>query len=131
LANILIVDDAVYSSLPLARFLGQLGHGVKCLTNGKDAVATLITDTPDLVIVDGLPPEMGGPSFLEVMRSYVRLKSLPVIVLTGVADSPVLGRAWDARVNTVLRKDEATFEDIGRAVREALHGPPSGGGQTL
>ncbi len=37
-------------------------------------------------------PEMDGPSFLEVIRSYLRLQSLPVVVLTALGDSPMVAR---------------------------------------
>jgi len=34
---------------------------------------------PDVVLLDLVMPEMDGPSFLEVVRSYLRLQSLPVV----------------------------------------------------
>ena len=38
---------------------------------------------PDLVLLDLLMPDMDGPSFLQVVRLYLRMQSLPVVVLTG------------------------------------------------
>jgi hypothetical protein len=67
---------------------------------------------------------MDGGNFLEVIRSYLRLQSLPVIILTGLPDSPMVDRARHLKVNTILVKGKATLEDIGEAVRMELHRVP-------
>jgi CheY-like chemotaxis protein len=121
----MIVDDTADACEALAKFLQKGGHRVTCYPNGKDALVAVITAPPDVVILDLLMPEMDGPSFLEVVRSYLRLQSLPVVVLTGLAgESPMVDRARYLKVNSILAKGKATFEDIGRAVQEALHRLP-------
>ena len=65
-------------------------------------------------------PEMDGPSFLEVVRSYLRIQSLPVVVLTGLGDSPMIDRARALRVNSILVKGKASPDDILKALEEAL-----------
>ena len=121
MARILIVDDSEDSCEALAKFLHKIGHEVTCIPNGKAALVGVITHTPDVVILDLLMPDMDGPSFLEVIRSYLRLQSLPVVVLTGLGgESPMVDRARHLKVNSILAKGKATFEDIQRAVDEAL-----------
>jgi FixJ family two-component response regulator len=56
---------------------------------------------------------------------YLRLQTLPVVVLTGIPDSPMVERARNAGVNSILVKGKATFEDIQRAVNEAIHRLPT------
>ena len=120
MAKILLVDDQPELAAPIVKHLEQQGHSVTCLPNGKEALATVLSDLPDLIILDLLMPEMDGPSFLEVVRSYLRLQSLPVVVLTGLADSPMIDRAQSLKVNSVLIKGKAGLEDIKHAVDEAL-----------
>ena len=62
---------------------------------------------------------MDGPTFLEVLRSYLRLQSLPVVVLTTLTDSPMIDRVQHLKVNSVLVKGRASPEDIQRALEEA------------
>jgi CheY-like chemotaxis protein len=124
MASILIVDDASDSCEPLARFLEKAGHTVRCVPNGREALAQVILDTPQVVILDLFMPEMDGPSFLEVVRSYLRLQSLPVVVLTALAEGPMAERARALKVNSVLMKGKATFPDIKRAVEEAIYWTP-------
>jgi DNA-binding NarL/FixJ family response regulator len=63
---------------------------------------------------------MDGPSFLEVIRSYLRMQSLPVVVLTALSDSPMIERARVSKVNSILVKGRATTDDIRKAIDEAV-----------
>src|SRR3954453_16181151 len=125
MAKVMIVDDSPDSATPLATFLERAGHHVTCVANGKQALSQIIRDMPDVIVLDLLMPEMDGPSLLEVLRLYLRLQSLPVVVLTGVPDSPMVERVRNAGVSSILVKGKATFQDIDAAIREAAHRLPS------
>jgi CheY-like chemotaxis protein len=120
MASIMIIDDNADTCEPLARFLKKAGHDVTCLGNGKDALAAVIAKPPEVMVLDLCMPEMDGPSFLEVVRSYLRLQSLPVVVLTGLAESPMIERIRCLKVNSILVKAKATLDDVQKAVEEAL-----------
>ena len=116
----MIVDDNEDSRNSMALCLRNLGHTVTCAPNGREALALVLGELPDVILLDLLMPEMDGPSFLEVVRSYLRIQSLPVVVLTGVGDSPMIERARTLRVNTILVKGKATFDDILKALEDAM-----------
>ena len=124
MAKILIVEDEADAAEPLAVFLRNAGHEVTCAANGRKAMGEIINNPPDVVLLDLFLPEMDGVSLLEVMRSYLRLQSLPVVVFTGLGDSPLLDRARHQKVNSILLKGKATFEDIQRALEEAVFRAP-------
>jgi CheY-like chemotaxis protein len=120
MAAVLIVEDMPDACEPLQRFLEKSGHAVTCVSNGRAALAHVLATIPDVVLLDLLTPELDGPSFLEVVRSYLRLQSLPVVVLTGMVDSPMIDRVRALHVNCILAKGKATFDDIARAVNDAV-----------
>src|SRR5687768_10393420 len=120
MAKILILDDSEDSRESLAIILRDAGHTVTCVPNGREALSVVLADLPDVVLLDLLMPEMDGPSFLEVVRSYLRIQSLPVVVLTGLHDSPMIGRAQALKVNSVLLKGKAAPADILKAIEEAI-----------
>src|SRR3954452_15178487 len=120
MAKILIVDDSEDSRESLAVILRDRGHTVTCVPNGREALALVLADLPDAILLDLMMPEMDGPSFLEVVRSYLRIQSLPVVVLTALGDSPMIERARALRVNSILVKGKATPDDVLKAVEEAL-----------
>jgi CheY-like chemotaxis protein len=120
MARIMIVDDFTDSCKALEKFLELAGHDVDCVPNGREALAHILNKLPDAVLLDLMMPEMDGPTFLEVVRSYLRLQSLPVVVLTALADSPMVARVRALRVNSILVKGKASSEDIQKALEEAI-----------
>jgi CheY-like chemotaxis protein len=125
MSYVMIVDDSPDAAEPLARFLRKRGYAVKSVPNGREALAEVINSPPDAVILDLMMPDMDGPSFLEVIRSYLRLQSLPVVVLTGLPDGPMAQRARNLGVTTILVKTKATLEDIERGVQQVTRRAPS------
>ena len=120
MAKILVVDDDEDTRETQAVLLRDAGHTVVCVPNGREALAQVLSDVPDVVLLDLVMPEMDGPSFLEVVRSYLRIQSLPVVVLTALAESPMIDRARALKVNSVLVKGKAMPADVARAIEEAL-----------
>ena len=125
MASILVVDDDADGREVLCKFLERAGHTVVCKPDGKEALVCVIEKPPDLIILDLFMPDMDGGNFLEVLRSYLRLQSTPVIILTGLPDSPMVDRARHLKVNTILVKGKATLEEIADAVRQELHRLPN------
>jgi CheY-like chemotaxis protein len=123
MARILIVDDELDAAKTIQIYLQQCGHEVTALKNGRDALSAVLSGLPDVVLLDLLMPEMDGPKFLEVVRSYLRLQSLPVVVLTGLEEGPMIDRARQLKVNAILTKSKATSEDIREAIERAIASP--------
>ena len=117
--QILIVDDNHDTADTFAQFLRASGHAVTAVPNGKEALASVLAAIPDVILLDMHMPEMDGPTFLEIIRSYLRLQSLPVVVLTGLPDSPMVDRVQHLKVNSVLIKGKATPDEIKHALEEA------------
>lgn len=124
MAHILIVDDDGDSSEPLSIFLKAAGHEVTCKPDGREALVVVLSHTPDVIVLDLAMPEMDGPSFLEVVRSYLRIHTLPVVVLTGFGDSLMVHRVQALKVSSVLLKGTTMPQDVLEAVEEALSHPP-------
>src|SRR5580698_4581038 len=117
MAKILIVDDNADSLEAVCKFLESAGYEVQCVPNGQRALELILHKTPDLVVLDLFMPELDGCGLLEILRSYLRLQTLPVIILTALSDSPMIDRARNLKVNAILLKGKATLEEIGEAVR--------------
>src|SRR3954465_891810 len=120
MARILVVDDSPDQAASLARILQTTGHDVVTAPNGREALAQVISAMPDVVVLDLLMPEMDGPSFLEVVRSYLRLQSLPVVVFTGAGDSPLIDRIKALNVNCILAKGKASLDEVLGALEKAI-----------
>jgi CheY-like chemotaxis protein len=84
------------------------------------ALEKILQHTPDLIILDLLMPELDGPSLLAILRSYLRLRDLPVIVLTALHEGPVFDRMRNFKVKTIFLKGKTTLNEIAQAVEQTL-----------
>src|SRR2546421_7473443 len=94
MAQILVVEDDQDTAESLARFLRRQKHQVMCAGDGHEALGLLMQSMPDVVLLDLRLPEMDGLTFLNVVRSYLRWTSLPVIVVTGCDDDELTAQTF-------------------------------------
>ena len=125
MAKILIVDDNSDNAEALSRVLRHSGHEVVAAPDGREALGKVIQNLPDVVLLDLWMPVMDGPSFLEVARSYARLRSLPVVVLTAFSESPMIDRVRNLKVNAILVKGNASPAEIQAALEKAIGRVPN------
>ena len=78
----LVIDDDPSSREVLRRLLEGDGWRVLEAENGRAALDQLALETPSVVFLDLMMPEMDGFGFLEQMHKQERLRSIPVIVIT-------------------------------------------------
>ena len=83
--TILVVEDNAANRELLKEALGARGHLVTEVTNGEEALATLTTWEPDLVLLDIQMPKIDGYEVIRRIRDDARLRSLKVIALTAFA----------------------------------------------
>ena len=120
MASVLIVDDNPDSCEVVTRYLERSGHAVVCVPNGRLALHALTSETPDVVLLDLMMPEMDGAGFLQVVRSYLRWADLPVMVLTAYPDSPQLTRALSFKVAHVFHKADMDLAELLAAVNRIV-----------
>ena len=116
MASVLLVDDDVDGSDVLARYLRKAGHQVTLVPNGRKALAALGNGDHDVVLLDVMMPEMDGMSFLEVVRTYLRWQSLPVILLTAYPDLPDQAKLSRLNVHHVMHKSVFRLPDLLAAI---------------
>jgi len=121
-AYLLVVDDDADAREVLCEYLKRLGHEAHCASSGREALESVLARLPDLIVLDICMPELDGAGFLKALRSYLGMRSLPVVVLTGAPNSPLVERARMLSVGSVLVKGSATPQDVLHAVEEELAG---------
>ena len=77
--SVLVVDDEARILEALSINLEMEGYNVVCASNGYEALQKITQELPDLVILDGMMPEMDG---FETLQSIREISTVPVIMLT-------------------------------------------------
>jgi two-component system, OmpR family, phosphate regulon response regulator PhoB len=84
--RILIVDDE-RDILEVLRYnLEQTGFQVRTALDGRTALAELSRETPDLVVLDIMLPDMTGLEVCRRIRASERTSRLPILMLTAKAE---------------------------------------------
>jgi CheY-like chemotaxis protein len=102
--TVLVVDDTVIDRELLARAIAQLGYGVRTAEDGESALAALVVEGADLVLLDLLMPVMNGFETLSRIKATPDLAHVPVIVVSAVEDQASLVRCIELGATDYLIK---------------------------
>ncbi len=83
--KILVVDDEPDVVTYLSTVLRDAGYETLEASNGEEAMAQIRTNHPDLITLDITMPEMTGVKTYRTLKEDAGLKTVPVIIVTGVA----------------------------------------------
>lgn len=86
-STILIVDDTVDNLNLLSAILEQAGYKVRPALSGEMALKAIAGELPDLVLLDVRMPEMDGYSICRHMKALERARDIPVIFISGAAET--------------------------------------------
>ena len=93
-SRLLVVDDEPRTAELTAALLRRAGYMVEIAVSGTDALESVRSSSPDLMLLDYEMPDMEAPEVLDALRSGADRIAFPVIILTGArhaAGDQVLG----------------------------------------
>lgn len=83
--RVLIIEDEANILLSLVFVLEQEGYEVRSATTGRDGLAEMTRERPDLVILDLMLPDVSGYEVCQQARRDPTLADTPILVLTARA----------------------------------------------
>ena len=102
--SILVVDDIEANRDLLSRRLTREGHRVASVAGGQQALQALAEDEFDLVLLDLMMPDINGFDVLLRMKADERLRRIPVIMVTALAETESAIRCIEAGAEDYLPK---------------------------
>jgi DNA-binding response OmpR family regulator len=96
LFSILIVDDIPKNIQVLGSILRQEGYSVSFATSGQQALAAVLGDRFDLILLDVMMPEMDGFEVCRKLKAGAATHGIPVIFLTAKTDQEDIVKGFDA-----------------------------------
>ncbi len=131
MAHVLLIEDDPGIRTAVIRSLTARGHAVDAATTGLDGLQMMLTQEPDVVILDLGLPDVSGERLLGMIRAVTQT---PVIVATARDDEGLIVRLLDegaddylvkpyspeqleARLRAVLRRAGTAIDNAPAAVR--------------
>lgn len=102
--RLLVIDDHENNRLLLQDILSLAGHEVLAAPSGAAGLALLADQPVDLVLLDLLMPRLNGLEVLLAIRAQPATADLPVVVLSGVDNSDMMGQCLAAGAQDFIRK---------------------------
>ena len=130
--SILLVEDNESDVALTRRALakGQVDNQLVVAEDGQEALDYLfgagnhaardLTQQPALILLDLNLPRVDGLSVLRRIRATPATRRLPVVILTTSLEAQDLAAAYDAGVNSYLRKP-IDFEQFARTIATLTH----------
>jgi two-component system, OmpR family, phosphate regulon response regulator PhoB len=91
LSKFLIVDDSTDTCRVLARLLRAEGHDAAWVESGREAMAALENQLPQVLLLDWMMPEMDGADVLRAVRANPRFDSVRVVMFSAISDPTRIG----------------------------------------
>jgi DNA-binding response OmpR family regulator len=121
MSTILVVDDTALAREAVSKLLEYEGFKVLRAVHGRDAWAMMYDNTPDLILLDLMMPEMDGITLLRMIRRSDRWENLPVVVLTGATDDQkLIQRARELKIQDLVPKASFGFDDLLARIKSHL-----------
>jgi CheY-like chemotaxis protein len=118
-ATILVADDEPAIRNLLEMILGAEGHTVVTVPDGKEALAYLKDNTPDLIVLDVNMPFLSGIDVCSRIKRIKRFQHTPVVILTAMNDQRTRDEAKGVKVDLFVNKP-LTGKNFRKTVQDLL-----------
>jgi len=118
-AKILVVDDVAKNVKLLVDLLTVKGYSAVSASSGREALAKVEAEQPDLVLLDVVMPEMSGYEVCRKIRENPATEILPVVMVTALDPGEERTKGLDSGADDFLTKPINQAELLAR-VRSLL-----------
>jgi len=104
--RILVIDDSLTTRMLEQTVLESAGYNVDLATSGEEALETAHKNDYTLFIVDVEMPGINGFEFIQLAKADPKLKHIPAILVTSLADAEHRKRGKEAGASAHIMKSE-------------------------
>jgi chemosensory pili system protein ChpA (sensor histidine kinase/response regulator) len=101
---VMIVDDSLTVRRITSRLLAREGFDVVSAKDGVDALELLLTDAPDVILLDIEMPRMDGFEFTKKIKADPKTAGIPIVMITSRTAEKHRNRARELGVELYLGK---------------------------
>jgi len=87
LETIFIVDDVVENLHLLTKVLSEHGYRIRAAKTGHEAIASIQSELPDLILLDVKLPDINGFDICKGLKLDPATRHIPIIFLSGLSDT--------------------------------------------
>lgn len=119
MSTVLIVEDSQSARDVMARILRLEGFEVLSAADAFEAKRALDENSPDVVLLDVMMPQMDGMDLLAELRRQPRTRDLPVIIVSALSDEDRRRQASELGADYLV-KSLFTYDDLINRVNASI-----------
>ena len=113
----LVIEDEANILLSLVFVLEREGYAVRTATTGREGLAALREERPDLVVLDLMLPDVDGYELCQQARQDPALATTPILMLTARAQEAERRKGLDVGATEYVTKPFRVADLLGRVAR--------------
>jgi DNA-binding response OmpR family regulator len=118
-ASVLVVDDEASIVLSLEFLMKQAGYRVRIAHDGEAAMAAVVEEPPDLILLDAMMPKRDGFDVCQTIRANPQWAATRIIMLTAKGRDVERDKGLALGADDYITKPFSTREVVDR-VRQLL-----------
>jgi two-component system phosphate regulon response regulator PhoB len=129
--NVLVVEDEPAQREVLTYNLEAEGFRVAQADNGEEALLLVAEETPDLIVLDWMLPNVSGIEVCRRLKSKPETKGVPIIMLSARSEEVDLVRGLETGADDYMVKPYSVVELMARVRTQLRRTRPSSVGEVL
>jgi two-component system alkaline phosphatase synthesis response regulator PhoP len=118
--KIMIIEDDIHLLENYVTELEIRKYKVVSVTDGAKALASVLKEKPDLILLDIMLPNKNGIDILEEIRNDSKISDTLVVMLTNYGDEENIRRSLELGALDYLKKYNVTPSDVGQRLEKYL-----------
>ena len=114
--KVLIIDDDRNASELIQVMLEAEGYEVIKTMHGKEGVKLALSETPDLIILDLIMPDISGFNVAYQLKQQAKTRNTPIIILTSMEVDEETREKMQGFISTIMSKSRFTKKDLLREI---------------
>ncbi|KKP98288.1 MAG: PAS/PAC sensor hybrid histidine kinase [Parcubacteria group bacterium GW2011_GWD2_38_12] len=110
--KIAVVEDDPFLNKAFLLKLGSAGFNTVSIKDGEEAMDIISKEMPDLILLDLMLPHRSGFEILADLKKDVKLKDIPVLILTNLGQEEERQRGLSMGAKEYLVKTDIKLEEV-------------------
>ncbi|MDI6765966.1 MAG: response regulator [Bacteroidota bacterium] len=114
--KVLIIDDDRNASELIQVMLQAEGYDVIRTMQGKEGMKLALSESPDLIILDLIMPDISGFNVAYQLKQNVKTRNTPIIILTSMEVDDETREQMQGFISSIMSKSKFTKKDLLREI---------------
>lgn len=108
--KVLIIDDSIDDAATIAKIFGKSGYTCVCSNDAFAALGLIYKETPDIIVLDILMPDLGGYELCRMIKADEIAKNIPIVMYSRLDKNIDKFWAFRSGANAFVNKGELSQE---------------------